>query len=367
MNTVIFSIKNATFVLVLLSSGAYAGHLDDVAQFLAGRPQASNSSVPAVLRESKHWQQFAKEMDQEWKEYDHAFVKPASEWSKRELSKDVQSSTLFYPFSGPDIVTALVLFPEVEQSVLVGLEPCGSVPNLSTFSEAALASYLADLRTSLGAVLNYGFFITKKMKVDLNATKVNGTVPVLLLFLARHGKVVVDLRKVDLDESGRIVGVDSSKVSSGVEISFTDTNGQTPKKLYYFSADLSNSGIKNNQAFAAYMKSLGKFTSFLKSDSYLVHLSHFSMIRDFLLNQSHALLQDDSGVPFKYFDSKWEKTLYGSYKGPISIFQKYFQPDLRSAFEERDRAKRLDFGIGYKWRKNESNLVLVKKKSGGAV
>ena len=47
----------------------------------------------------------------------------------------------------------------------------------------------------MNSSLRYGFFITKDMKVDLQQQQLNGTVPILYVFLARAGK---DIEEVDV-------------------------------------------------------------------------------------------------------------------------------------------------------------------------
>ena len=68
-----------------------------------------------------------------------------------------------------------------------------------------LPSALANLRKSLDSVLSWSFFITKNMKVDLTQTQLNGTLPVLYVFLARAGCTIDSVALVALDRSGSFV------------------------------------------------------------------------------------------------------------------------------------------------------------------
>ena len=45
---------------------------------------------------------------------------------------------------------------------------------------------------------------------------------------------------------------------------------------------------------------------------------------------------------------------------PISIFTNFYQPQMAELF---NGARPIEFGIGYRWRKNESNLLLAQKES----
>ena len=102
---------------------------------------------------------------------------------------------------------------------------------------------------------------------------------------------------------------------------------------------------------------------YLKAASYLLHEAYFSRIRSFLLNQAASVLQDDSGIPFRFFRAgDWRLWLFGTYSGTLDIFAKHYQSDLQAAFATPGAALPLPFGTGYKWRLGESNLLLAVKQ-----
>jgi hypothetical protein len=90
-----------------------------------------------------------------------------------------------------------------------------------------------------------------------------------------------------------------------------------------------------------------------------LHKAHFAGVRKVLLHNSATILQDDSGIPLTYFDvTKWRLQVFGHYAGPISMFANFYQPRMAEQFQD---ANPLEFGIGYRWRKNESNLLLAQR------
>ena len=102
--------------------------------------------------------------------------------------------------------------------------------------------------------------------------------------------------------------------------------------------------------------------SLLKSASYLMFQSGFEKVRNFLLTHSRALIQDDSGIPLKDFDpAKWNLRLFGSYSAPIDLFKEHFQPDLQALYSQ-SQAPPLEFGIGYRWSRTRSTLMLALHK-----
>src|ERR1700730_2172238 len=212
------------------------------------------------------------------------------------------------------------------------------------------------------------------MKTKLRSGPVYGTLPILYVFLARTGKTIKQVNVVTLDPDGNVRTVDESgdknaataavrraaqSAASGVKIVFSE--GDRPNQtLYYFSTNLANDGVKRS-GFLVFCGKLRPADSFIKSASYLLHGGGFTTVRNFLLERSATILQDDSGIPLAYFDAKkWRLQPFCHYLAPLSIFPNTFQPEMTELFGN-GRAIPLDFGIGYQWRKNESNLLLAQR------
>jgi len=93
---------------------------------------------------------------------------------------------------------------------------------------------------------------------------------------------------------------------------------------------------------------------------YLLAEARFSSLRQVILDDSSIVLQDDTGVPFRYFDERWATRFFGRYEAPGTPFEERVQPTLRAAFEQRG-ASALAFGIGYHVQPNRSNLLIASK------
>ena len=143
----------------------------------------------------------------------------------------------------------------------------------------------------------------------------------------------------------------------GTRITFAGADG-VEKTLYYFSTDLSNAGAKSS-GFLKFCSTLAPGNSLIKSASYLLHSGNFTVARDYLLANSATIIQDDSGVPLQYYAAKqWRFFPFGRYNGPIGEFPGRFQQSYAELFR---RAEPINFGIGYRWRTNDSNLLLSVK------
>ncbi len=127
--------------------------------------------------------------------------------------------------------------------------------------------------------------------------------------------------------------------------------------------NLYNANFTMNRHFTSFLKGLGPFITFMKSASYAMFDPHFSEVSQFVLDQSRYILQEDSGIPFRYFDpSVWALQFYGAYRSPISIFKQDYQEDLAGRYESRKDIKPLPFGIGYHYQVGTSNLLFATRK-----
>jgi hypothetical protein len=270
-------------------------------------------------------------------------------------------------FSGPDFLYADAFFPDAKTYVLSGLEPVGQIPNVAALPAGSLGAELRHIEASLSTLMRFSFFITKDMRLKFASHRLTGTLPSLYVFLARSGKTIKDVQLVTIDKDGVVnPGGESGATSTakGVKIVFTGADA-TPRTLYYFQTDISNGGLKKS-GFLAFCEKLGPGNGFLKSASYLLHSGNFSSIRDFLLKQTTAIVQDDSGIPIAYFkEAEWQINPHGRYTGPIALFSNHYQSSLNDIFRKA-RPAPLEFGLGYRIRAPESSLVLAVKKSAQA-
>ena len=264
---------------------------------------------------------------------------------------------MFYMFSGPDFLYADAFYSKASTYVLSALEPPGSVPDLARLPRGGIGAALYSVERSLGSILSFSFFITKQMKTDLHAGQINGTLPVLYVFLARSGKTIKSVTPVALDDKGAAYFANENpgpNAVRGARIIFAGPDG-VEKTLYYFSTDLSNSGVKAS-GFLKFCSTLAPGNSLLKSASYLLHSGNFTTVRDYILANSATIIQDDSGIPLHYYSPrKWRFFPFGRYAGPIGEFPGRYQESYAELFR---RAQPMDFGIGYRWRTHESNLLL---------
>jgi hypothetical protein len=250
---------------------------------------------------------------------------------------------MYYMFSGPDFLYAYTFFPNANTYILAGLEPVGQVPDLSRTNPDTLGNDLAALRNSMSTLLITHYFVTGEMKANLGRSNLGGTLPILYVFLARLDCTVLGTQHV-------------SSPAEGVRITFS--HGGRPQTLYYFKTDLSG----GNSAFLKWCAARGPGLSLIKAASYLMHGEGFSGVRNFLLEHSRVIVQDDSGIPLSAFHKGWALEFYGRFVPHGEKFGKYDQQALAEIYKRNPPPPELGFAFGYWWQAERGILILAKRK-----
>ena len=335
--------------------------LTNIANFVAGLPVSKGSKLEE-LTQTPEWNNYVSEAKSAWTRFDSVASKYKA-FSKAEILAPYDTiKTLFYPFSGPDFLFANIMFPNVDKMILIGLEGPGSLPQINSDSKKDLKKILEMYKVAIEDVIQLSFFRTIDMKNELGNKAIDGTAPIIMLFLARSGKEVVDVTLMNLNKKGELVKVDGSKSKSAiaVEVKYRNKGESKIKSIVYLSTNLADPTLSQNGPFMNYLKNVdNNCVTFVKSATYLMHKSYFSIIRNTCLDKSSLILQDDSGIGFKFFSKdKWDIQLYGTYSKPIKLFADFFEPDYLQAFKTTS-PKPLKFRIGYS---PKSNLLMAKRK-----
>jgi hypothetical protein len=304
-----------------------------------------------------------------WSQFETSRLKPAMKFAQDEIVTQPQAAgPIYYPFSGPDAMYALGMFPNASAFALAGLEPVGELPDIGALSDGDLDASLAELRRSLRSIRAFSFFRTNDMRAEFSKNQFSGVTPILLLFIARQGFAVQDVEPIVMEADSSVRVTDAAglrKLSAeripGVRISFIKPGDTKPRTLYYFTADLSDQGLTRAPQPLKWAANFAPRATYLKSASYLMHRSQFSQVRGFILAKTELIVQDDSGIPMRFFSAlNWDRTFYGAYDGPIRLFANRYQRDLFNAYATS--AKPLDFGIGYDHQAKASNIQRFVRK-----
>jgi hypothetical protein len=320
---------------------------DDIGLFLAGKP-VRRGAVLSRLQQTVEYQTHQREIGQLWRNQVSRRINLMKSWASGEVTPMIGGGgTVYYPFGGPDLLHVSAMFPQARNYALMGLESVGEVPPLESLPPEEVLGALESFRQSVRTQLIVGYFITKDMRSDLERSTLRGVTPILLSTIALMG-----------GEVESVAGI-SAGGNPGVEVQYYDAGGMR-HSASYVAGDLSNSGFKGG--YQQWLAGLNGKATYFKAASYLMHDDRFSQARGFFLSQSRAILQDDSGIPFRHFaQDQWSFRFFGSYESPIELFAKHQQEDLREAFA-MNPAGPLGFGSGYHANYSNANLLLAIKR-----
>lgn len=332
------------------------GQWGPLTRFISGLDSTAYS-LSMTAEQQSSWSGYSKVATADWSNLERRYLDRIAAWRQRALGNARMGDVALYPFSGPDSANMFAFFPDAREYVLAGLEPVGCIPaSVQDYTGA----YFSELRRSLEPVVALGFFRTNDMHREFAQGSVNGVLPLLLFLMTREGYSVVDVKAISITNTGLLVPSANppNGETGGVAIQFTDPR-HGMRTLRYFSLNLQDSRIKRKPGTLRYLQSLPEASTLVKSASYLMHKDYFSTIRDLILSKSRVVVEDDSGVPFRFFKpAAWDVRLYGSYAEPIGLFKNWHQEDLKTAFSSSKDVQPLDFAIGYR-NKNQSNLLVA--------
>jgi len=330
---------------------------DEVARFLAGMPLPKNSPLTPLTNDPA-WQEHAANFEAAFAKLNTKRLARLHSWEGQYFPEaNERVPVVYYMFSGPDYLYVDQFFPKADVYILCGKESMGPPPDPLRISN--LGSALHNLEEAMQSSLRFSFFITKDMKVSLESQELKGVLPILYVFLARADKSIRDVTYGSLSGGGSFqAGRAGAGGSPGVRIQYVDNRSGQEQTLYYFTTDISDGGLASS-GFLKFCNQFGVGGSFLKASSYLMFEQGFNRVRDFILDHSKVIVQDDAGIPINYFSpDKWNVRVFGTYVGPIEIFKQHYQPKLKEIFDQSNPPP-IEFNFGYRWNYKESHVIVA--------
>lgn len=335
---------------------------DYAAAYLAGLLPDTALNPLAAISQHSAWLNYAQRTKIGWERMRRDRLDTMRLWSENTVNfyKKNATSTLFYPFSGPDFLHAHTFFPQAERYFLIGLEPVGEKPTLEKLQKDSTYRYLQQVSKALNNLMRGGYFITFDMREDFKIDKLNGVLPLIYVFMARTGQRIESVEYVGISKKGEWVNLpDNQRVDSikvyGVQVKFWNAASKKQSELVYIEQDMANWSFKTTNGLYQYLQEnlSTDCHTYLKSASYLMHTAPFSNIRQLTLEKTSLLLQDDTGIAYRFLDkSQWTVHLFGGYAKPIPPFTGLFERDLDSAYRDTvNKPIHLPFMLGYQWGK----------------
>jgi hypothetical protein len=361
---------------LLILAAAKAGAVDSLefnrratatAQVMAGITPAPGDPAIDRLVKLEPFAEHQKWMAAQWAQVRNR-MQTIENWRSQEVRiPGAGKKTMLYPFSGPDFLNAYVLFPDHAKYVFFSLERPGGLPDLESITPTQFGRLLQDIRGAFKEIFERNYFITSYMNKQLTTPWLRGSVPVMATMMALMNLRIVRVEPLDLypELTRQYENPEAERprlLLRGVRMEFSAGNGSI-QQLYYFSFDATDKALKFYPEILNWVGQKGPATTLLKSASYLLHDSQFSKTRAMILESADYLVQDDTGMPYRFINqSPWQVKLYGQYHKPIRPMEYGYQKDLDAAFKAKTQVADLPFPFGYHWKGSQSGLIVASKE-----
>lgn len=309
--------------------------------------------------------------------YREAVLNPMRDWAAAALVGE-RGEAVLYPFSGPDIATAVSLFEHASRFILIARQSV-SVAQLDPPDESVESSECELHRF----VMRTGFYRThdldgkdrptpRLLALLLMSLETAGIVPTRVgsLHIDGHGTLLhagPHHVATDIDGSFRPAGdvstppgmaakaIDSQ--SGGVRVEGLDDRGRTIV-IDYLSMDLSDRGLRRAGREHKWIEGEAGHTVLLKSASHLLQSPNFSNLAQLIANRSRRVVQDETGLDVLKL-SRFERVrVHGGFTDPYELWRESVAMErLREFVRERIASETPPFPFGY--RKPAGTFIMI--------
>lgn len=327
---------------------------DIAATLLAGKVPASG--VPEGIGR-QDWEDFASIVHKNWTEYNDKIGTPMKLWASKEISTN--SSTVFYPFSGPDFTTLYQLYPNEQHYIMSALQKAERLIDLNTLSPKAADQTLEVLGSAWKSYGHDGFFVTEYLYKYLSTNNVRiGATTLIATFLNLQNFSIRKIIPIEVTVEGQINEL--TEAGPWHSVRFYLTKDGKDVLLDYVRMDLSDEGLIKNPGDYAFIKNETKNPIVFKAASHLPQNYGFRMIKHAVLENAPSIVQDETGIGYADLSNSFDTELYGHFVKSHKVFTKFNQ-DLAKAYQQRDDEKPLPFRVGY-YKDGTYSFVVAKRK-----
>ena len=268
----------------------------DIARVLGGMPPMTTGAFARVLA-TPTWRAYESEARSRWSVAWSSRWEPVRRWADVELKNPAgRCQTLLHPFGETAFLPSYLMFPACEGYVLVGSEPIGQMPAFTEASASRVAAMADEVRRSFPEVFAQGAGARRGAQ---SPTARLGALRSMLVQLARLDARIVHASRFDLSSNGR--PLEAIPIRGGnarpAALSLTfEVPGGRPQSLVYLPAALDDASIRRRPGVWTFLKLQAPFTTLLAPAGDLGG-DRASILRELVLDQSRAILQDRPAIP----------------------------------------------------------------------
>jgi hypothetical protein len=297
----------------------------------------------------------------------------------REAIGGLPGASVFYPFSGPDIATALALFGDASRLVLVARQPA-SVDDLAQPGAEVAAAECETQRF----FSRTGFFRTHDLE-GKDRPAAPRVLALLLMGIEAAGGQALSImplqvtpegtlsehraRQIFADAQGSLAraGIDASEgaqpppgadsLPSGVRIDAVDSLGRA-QQIDYISLDLSNRGLRPGSSAHEWVQSEADEITLIKSASHLLQSPHFTQLAEMITSRTRLLVQDETGLDVRALDRFARLDVHGQFTEPHDLWRESeSMARLKEYVGQIGRTDSPPFPFGY--RKPSGTFIMI--------
>jgi hypothetical protein len=314
------------------------------------------------------------------------YITPASEFIATIRPTGLPTSVV-YPFGGGDLGSALIAYPDAKDITTISLEHPGDPTRLAKLDNKELKKRLATFRTVIGGLLANSDSASVNMR-KLERGPIPGQLGFFIVEIAIMGYEPVSLKYFKLDDKGAIVyltdadiaattttakrkkgswvNTDYSEAFTNMELSFRKAGDANAPVIVHrhFAANLDDEHFKASP-LEAHLVAKGQVAAITKAASYLLWLSDFSGIRDYLLGHMTWMVSDSTGIPPRFAKKAgFEQVAYGTFSGSFLNANEGDNAAFRKLWSKSTK-KRLGFRYGYYDSEKHYHLMVTRPAGSG--
>ncbi len=357
-------------------------HWNDLALLLGGMP-AEEGSKTVRFDTMAATANYRKQYDEVYESHKDRLLDKLRTWCKQEFPKvHADTGNVYYPLSGGDFLTIHTIYPNAKKYVFFGLEPEGrhlDASYLQGLTEQEMANAFHVQMKALDDIMDEdeSFFVTRDMQKDLKRSKLTGQIPIILSFMGRLEQQVINVEPIYLQTDGTpdVLAEQPAELDprdstiTGMRYTFRKGPGEPLQVVEYWSLDIENPKLAMYPYFMDYIASHAPTRTYFKAASYLFHWGNFSKMRETTMATSEFILQDDSGIAYRFYrddpEHDWDLSYYGKYDKPKLDVWGGFQGDLKRIYLTNPEVKPINFGIGYTNKPHNCNLMIARQAEEG--
>lgn len=305
---------------------------------------------------------FQRRADAAWMKYDKQLGQPLAAWARREVAYP-GGGTVFYPFSGPDFLTAALVFPNAERYVLVAIQTArrpAQPENMGALQRQAFEKKLGGAWEKFGRL---GFFRTDDLDDDQRDLAGGvGTSTILMAFAARLGYAVTAVAPLGFNaDKGEWETLAANDKWASVRLSLEKEGRKVT--LDYLRLDLSDRGLQAAEPQQAWIRRMAARPTLLKAASHLLQEPHFTLLRDALVTHAPQVVQDETGLDYRDLGKIGTVRLYGNFVQTHGLFKTTTQRALATAYKTEKATGELPFAFSYLKRADARSMQIARRQA----